>query len=132
MNKDSDAEIGYGKPPKRTRFQRGTSGNPKGRPKGKRNFGTVLAEALQEKIVIKENGQRKIVTKLEAAVTQLANKAAAGDLIALRQLTVLVRSVQELTVEPPTKELNEDDLKIMRRVLQRQATYADGDPDESH
>jgi hypothetical protein len=132
MNNDSDAEIGYGKPPKRTRFQRGTSGNPKGRPKGKRNFGTVLAEALQEKIVIKENGQRKIVTKLEAAVTQLANKAAAGDLIALRQLTVLVRSVQELAVEPPTKELSEDDLKIMRRVLQRQATCADGDPDESH
>ena len=26
--------VGYGKPPKHTRFPKGRSGNPKGRPKG--------------------------------------------------------------------------------------------------
>ncbi len=29
-----DYEVGYGKPPSRTRFRSGQSGNPRGRPKG--------------------------------------------------------------------------------------------------
>jgi hypothetical protein len=41
---DKPYEVGYGKPPKRSRFRKGVSGNRKGRPKGKRNFVTVLTE----------------------------------------------------------------------------------------
>lgn len=33
----SDYEVGYGKPPAETRFKKGQSGNPNGRPKGSRN-----------------------------------------------------------------------------------------------
>ena len=32
-NSNEAYEIGYGKPPKATRFQKGKSGNPSGRPK---------------------------------------------------------------------------------------------------
>ncbi len=43
-----DYEIGYGKPPKHTRFKKGQCGNPKGRPKGARNrLGTQFLEALE-------------------------------------------------------------------------------------
>jgi uncharacterized membrane protein len=129
MDIDSSAEIGYGKPPKRSRFQKGVSGNPKGRPKGKRNFATVLAEALEEEIVINENGVPKTVTKLEAAVKQLVNKATFGDLIAARQLIALVRSAEERAVESPRKQLSEDDLKIMERVLHRQGNCKTGEAD---
>lgn len=128
---DDSYDVGYKKPPKHSRFRKGVSGNRKGRPKGKRNIATVLTESLEETIVIKERGLRRTVTTLEAALKQVANKAVSGDLLAARQLIALIRSAEEHAVEPPRKKLTEDDLKIMQRVLQRQASCdaggADGD-----
>ena len=43
-------EVGYGKPPKHTRFQPGQSGNPRGRPKGTKNLKTDLEEELSERV----------------------------------------------------------------------------------
>jgi hypothetical protein len=100
---DSTYEVGFGKPPKQSRFQKGASGNPKGRPKGKRNLVTVLQRTLQETVVIKENGMRRTVTKLEAAIKQLVDKAASGDLAALRHLTALANSAESQTTDAPTK-----------------------------
>jgi hypothetical protein len=129
---DRPYDVGYGKPPRRSRFRKGVSGNRKGRPKGKRNFATVLTEILEEEFVITERGVRKKVTKLEAALKKLANKAASGDLVAARQLIGLVRSAEERAVEPPRKELSTDDLKIMERVLQRQRSCGSGEADDDH
>src|ERR1700722_14543367 len=75
-NDDSPYDVGFSKPPEESRFRKGVSGNPKGRPKGRPNIATVLERTLQEKVVINENGVRKTVTKLEAAIKQLMNKAA--------------------------------------------------------
>jgi hypothetical protein len=76
---DGNYEVGYGKPPQRTRFRKGQSGNPKGRPRGSRNATTILNEALHERVVVTENGRRKSATKLEVIFKQLVNKAAQGD-----------------------------------------------------
>ncbi len=78
-NGDGNYAVGYGKPPQRTRFQKGQSGNPKGRPGGSRNATTILSEALRERVVVTENGRRKSATKLEVIFKQLVNKAAQGD-----------------------------------------------------
>ena len=88
--------VGYGKPPERTRFQKGRSGNPAGRPKGALDLGTLLEKVLSETVAVKDGaGRRRRISKGEAAVTQLVNKAAAGadpratrllfDLLAKRQ-----------------------------------------------
>jgi hypothetical protein len=77
--RDGNHEVGFGKPPKHTQFQKGHSGNPKGRPRGSRNASTLLDEALKEHVVVSENGRRRLVTKLEAILKQLVNKAAQGD-----------------------------------------------------
>jgi hypothetical protein len=91
--------VGYGKPPKDTQFKKGQSGNPKGRPKGTFNLATVLGKALRERVVINENGERRTITKLEAAAKQLVNKAASGDLTALRQLSMLVLMFEQQSLE---------------------------------
>jgi len=62
------------------------SGNPKGRPKGHPNVAAVFAKTLREKVVINEHGQRKTITKLEAAIKQFVNKAAQVTLRALQLL----------------------------------------------
>ena len=86
MAKKKDYEVGYKKPPADSRFEPGQSGNPQGRPKGTLNFATTLLKTLRERVVINENGRRKEITKLQAAVKQLVNKAASGALRALNQL----------------------------------------------
>ena len=50
-------EVGYGKPPKDTQFQKGVSGNPKGRPKKCRNSYDVLIRESESLMPITENGQ---------------------------------------------------------------------------
>ena len=113
--------AGYCNPPKNTRFKKGESGNPKGRPKGTLNMATVLGRTLREKVVINENGQRKVITKLEAAVKQLVNKAASGDLRALRHLVDLVVSGEERAAQAPVSDsaLSRDDQKVMQGILER-------------
>lgn len=91
-------EVGYGRPPREHRFRPGKSGNPGGRPKGARNLASVVAATLGERIAVTENGRRKRITKLEAAVKQLVNRAAAGD---ARPMQLLLALVQACDSRPP-------------------------------
>jgi len=119
-------EIGYGKPPKQTQFRKGVSGNPKGRPKGSRNVATVLARALREKVIVNENGRRRTMTKLDAAIAQLVNKSASGDLSAMRQLMGLAGSIENEVPISIKKEMTEEDAKVMKNVLKRIADCPNG------
>ena len=74
-----DYKIGFGRPPKHTRFEKGRSGNPKGRPKGKKNLKTELEEELGERIIVREGGKAKKVSKQRAILEGQAAKAAQGD-----------------------------------------------------
>jgi len=114
-------KVGYCKPPAHSQFKPGQSGNRKGRPKGSQNLGTVLARILREKVIINENGKRKSVSKLEAAVTQVTNKAASGDLKAVALLAGLVRSAEERAVEGVDSAplLREEDEKVVIGILKR-------------
>jgi len=72
-------DVGKGKPPKSSQFQSGRSGNPKGRPKGRRNLSTEIAEVLNAAVPITENGRPRKVTSRMAALMKLRKKALEGD-----------------------------------------------------
>lgn len=95
-NKRSDYEVGFRKPPKQHRFQKGRSGNPAGRPKRAPQIPdvvAVLAEELSAKVTINENGER--ITKFQALCRQLVNRAAKGDHAAAALLTKWIRLVSQ-------------------------------------
>jgi translation initiation factor RLI1 len=116
----SASSVGYGKPPSNTRFRRGVSGNPKGRPKGSRNVASVFAKTLREKVVINEHGQRKTITKLEAAIKQFVNKAAGGDLRALQMLVSLSREAETRELSQPERSIiAEVDQRVMESIVRR-------------
>jgi hypothetical protein len=122
--------VGFGKPPAHSRFKPGKSGNPNGRPKGALNFATTLRRTLREVVVINENGRRKEITKLEAALKQLVNKAASGDLRAVSQVIGITLSDEQRAAEEaaPDEVLDELDLKVMLKILRR---YEDSAKDGS-
>jgi Family of unknown function (DUF5681) len=90
----------------------------------------VLERTLKERVVINENGTRKTVTKLEAAIKQLANKAASGDLLAMRLLTALASSAEIGTATAPNKsDFYEADQKVMVRMLEKLQKSEKGEDD---
>ena len=84
QNQKAAYEVGYGRPPKFTRFKPGTSGNPKGRPRVSKSLAAAFESALSERVPVNDNGRRKKIPMSEAIAKQATRKAAGGDLRALR------------------------------------------------
>jgi Family of unknown function (DUF5681) len=78
-----DYEVGKGRPPQRTRWKPGQSGNPKGRPKGARSLATIFHQALNQKIEIREKGKTRKITAIEGMAKQLVHQALKGDIKAV-------------------------------------------------
>jgi hypothetical protein len=70
-----DYEVGYCRPPKETRFKKGRSGNPKGRPPGARNLRTIAREVLDRKLEVRIDGKRKKLPVRELMIRQQSKRA---------------------------------------------------------
>lgn len=117
----SSSPIGYGNPPKKSQFKPGQSGNPKGRPRGAGSFKTALSRELEAKLEIKEAGQRKKVSKLEAIAKRLVTDALNGNSKALsellRQMTLHFGDV--LDVDPKQQPASAEDQELLARFIAR-------------
>ncbi len=93
--------VGYGKPPKHTRFRPGHSGNPSGRRRKPRSLVRDLVEVLHEPVISDEGGAgeggtvggaaRETITKQHSILRALAAKAMAGDHKAMVQVIELAQ-----------------------------------------
>jgi hypothetical protein len=119
-----DERIGYGRPPLASRFRTGQSGNPSGRPKGARNLSSIVASALSEKVAVTENGQRRRISKLEAAIKQLVNRAASGEARATQLLIQLIQSDESRPERQDGARLGDADAIVMAELSRRLATGA--------
>ena len=123
--------VGYGRPPVNRQFKPGQSGNPKGRPKGHKNFATTLAEALNEKIAVRgKNGRRRCITKQQAMCERTINDAVLGDTKAFLSVVQVAAKHGALKYEPPTSSVSEDLERRLEEFRQRLAKLAPQPPTE--
>ena len=119
--RDPEYEVGYKKPPQSTRFRRGQSGNPNGRPRGSKNLATLLEDELKQRVVINENGRRRSITKQQAMVKHLVNKAVSGDRRLMQLLLDEVRLIENRASSSSNGNgvLDEADRQVMRQLQDR-------------
>ena len=115
---DEDYAVGKGKPPRETRFKKGQSGNPNGRPKGAKNFTTELAEILTAPVSITENGRSRKVTSRMATLMRLRKKALEGDGRAMdRFIELSIRHAIEQEAASSERKLSATEDDILQRYI---------------
>jgi len=140
-----DYEVGRGKPPVHSRFKRGQSGNPHGpRPK---HLPALLVEALNDKVVVTIDGERREITKREAVATQLVNKSTGADLRATKMLIDTLKDAEKkagVTQSPEPAPFTATDEGVMatfiatlrqsweEEIRERGTQSAGSAPEEAH
>ena len=90
-----DESVGYGHPPKHSRFRPGQSGNPTGRPKKARSIRADLSEELSATIKVGDGKTSDEISKQRAIIKALVNAALAGNLRAVATVLDLCSKNQD-------------------------------------
>ena len=120
--------VGYRKPPVETRFQKGRSGNPKGRPKGSKNVKSIIRRVASQKVRITEGGRTRTITKAEAVVVRCAAQAMAGDYRAMQQFFALESFSDEsmpIEVAMPQDENRKEVMKLLAKRIRSMESIED-------
>ncbi len=102
--KGGDYDVGYGKPPKKHQFKKGTSGNPAGAPSKRKQKKIDVAAVLNEPLVVKNSGVRQKMMPFEVVVRRLVERGLKHkDLNAILVFLELCESFRQL-VPPPVDQ----------------------------
>ncbi|MEJ7928197.1 DUF5681 domain-containing protein [Sphingobium sp. AN641] len=117
MRDNDDDEVGYKKPPKASRFQKGKSGNPRGRPKKRASVDVshdgsihaLLKNEFKRLVVVTENGQPEQITLKQALARAMAHGAVKNSRIERKQAFDLLSDMDQAEQAQRT-----DDFKFWR------------------
>jgi Family of unknown function (DUF5681) len=118
---DKDKMVGYGRPPAATRFQKGQSGNPKGRPKGRKSVGKILRDALHRTIEVRDADRVRTMSKIEAVIEVTLNKALKGDHRSFAKLMDVADKLGIIELLPAEQKIfiSKEDVASAREKLAR-------------
>lgn len=80
---------------------------------------TVLRKALSETVLVVEDGKKKTISKMEAAVKGLVDQAIAGDMSAFRVLSDLTRILDDSAPRSTSADLEVLDQKLIANLVNR-------------
>jgi hypothetical protein len=92
---DPSNKGGYGNPPKKHRWPKGQSGNPKGKKPGTKSLHTLIEQELDIVVEVTERGKKRKYTKRQLTAKRIVNKAVEGD---DKALTALLRREGNISV----------------------------------
>jgi hypothetical protein len=132
-NLKGDYEVGRCRPPLRTRFKPGVSGNPMGRPAGRPNAKTTLARVMNETVPVREGEKTRSMTKLEAMLQAHAMKAIKGD---PRSANIFIGLVARMGLLGETEtdmsaDVSREDAAILDDYLRRKTGTANNEPSDN-
>lgn len=118
MTDEKTPYVGYMNPPQHTRFKKGKTGNPRGRPRKRDGLNTVLHRVLDRKVSIK-NEDRKIPIR-EALIRKLRELALQGD----KQALALLRQIlTDAGYDEPTETSQDEREKVIMRAADALREY---------
>lgn len=124
MTTETPPKVGYMNPPQHTRFKKGKSGNPRGRPRKQEDLDTVLHRVLNRKVRVKDDDQTMPIR--DALMRKLRELALQGD----RQALALQRRIidESGTADPDACLPEEKKRRILRRIRRMEKKAARKDP----
>lgn len=101
------------------RFKKGVCPNPKGRPRKDHSMSGAILDAANETVTVNHNGRKRRMAKARASASQIANKAATGDIRAAKILIDYSLKAEEQKAASGTTErsLIKSDQEIVELFL---------------
>ena len=125
-NTDADGNyiVGKGRTPDAGKFRKGDKRKRGRRPKSTANLDTDVMDEAKARITVNEGGKAVVITKQQAMVKRMFDKAFSGDVAAMRQAFDMIQKIGDRKAQERGHKLPQNDRKIRRAVFGRSCSVA--------